>query len=127
MAEQKSRRETKRKTIGPNIRLVPFRNSDQPTVSNVTQVSRAPTFVYIDFGFLESAVLDSLSHFGRSCGKIPEALAGKLVVRIALGIDTITILHKQLGEIVGGFSARQSLSRKNPHRKKNRASRKSEN
>ena len=99
MAEQ----EPEEKTVGLNIRLAPIGNSDQPVFTNFTRLNGAPGMVFVDFGFLEPAALDTLARLAKSGGKIPESLTGKLAVRVALGFDTVAALHQQLGQVVAGF------------------------
>jgi len=107
MAEQDTKQETQEKQVGPNIRLTPVDHSDQPMLANFTRLNGAPGMVFVDFGFLEPAALSALSRLARSGGKIPETLAGKLAVRVALGYDTLTALHQQLGQVVAGLKAQR--------------------
>jgi hypothetical protein len=92
-----------RKGSSLNVRLTPVEGSDQPVLANFTRISGAPGIVFVDFGFLEPAALDALTRLARSGGKIPETLTGKLAVRVALGCDTLTTLHRQLGQVIGGL------------------------
>lgn len=96
------------KSVGLNIRLAPVENSDQPVLSNFTSINGAPGMVFVDFGFLEPAALSALSRLAQTGGKIPETLAGKLAVRVALGYDTLAALHQQLGQVVDGLKSQQS-------------------
>ena len=67
MADAKSKKETEQATTAPaadapkakglGIRLMPVDNSDQPVVANYTTLNVAPGMVFIDFGFLEPAML----------------------------------------------------------------------
>ena len=91
-----------------NIRLNPVGNSDQPVLSNFTNLNGAPGMVFVDFGFLEPAALEGLSRAARTGGKMPESLSGKLAVRVALGYDTLTALHQQLGRVVAGLQAQRA-------------------
>ena len=113
MAEAK---EVQKESAGLNIRLAPVDNSDQPMLANFTRLNGAPGMVFVDFGFLEPAALSALSRLAQSGGKIPETLAGKLAVRVALGYDTLSALHQQLGQVIEGLKAQQS--RKAPSPKK---------
>src|SRR6266498_2091431 len=54
------------------IRLVQVDNSDQPVVANYTAINVAPGMVFVDFGFLEPAMLAALPRVARSGGKLPE-------------------------------------------------------
>ncbi len=106
MSEAKEQQE---KSVGLNIRLAPVASSDQPVLANFTRLNGAPGMVFVDFGFLEPAALSALSRLAQSGGKIPETLTGKLAVRVALGYDTLSALHQQLGQVIGGLKAQQSL------------------
>ena len=86
------------------IRLQPVDNSDQPVLANYTNLNISPGMVFIDFGFLEPAMLAALPRVARSGGKLPERLNGKLAVRVALGYDTLANLHQQLGRVLTGLS-----------------------
>jgi len=112
MAEANQKQGVPDKTVGLNIRLAPVASSDQPVFANITRVNGAPGVVFVDFGFLEPAALDTLSRLARSGGKIPETLNGKLAVRVALGYDTLSALHQQLTQAVEGLKARHSAEQK---------------
>ena len=117
MAEQNAALKTQERTVGLNIQLAPVGNSDQPLLSNFTSLNGAPGMVFINFGFLEPAALDALSRLARSGGKIPETLAGKLAVRVALGYDSIAALHQQLGQVVAGLNAQAAANAPPPKAK----------
>jgi hypothetical protein len=109
MAEQTKEQTTAEpRPVGLNIRLAPVNNSDQPVLANFTLLHGAPGMVFVDFGFLEPAALSALSRLAQSGGKIPENLNGKLAVRVALGYDTLSALHQQLGQVIGGLKAQQA-------------------
>lgn len=112
MAEQNEKQASQGKSVGLNIRLAPVENSDQPVLANFTRLNGAPGMVFVDFGFLEPAALSALSRLAQSGGKIPENLNGKLAVRVALGYDTLSALHQQLGQVIGGLKAQQAAPAK---------------
>jgi hypothetical protein len=92
-----------RKSLG--IRLAPADNSDQPVVANCTQLNVAPGMVFIDFGFLEPAMMNALPRVAKAGGKLPESIRGRLAVRVAVGYDTLAGLHQQLGRMLAGLDA----------------------
>lgn len=92
-----------RKSLG--IRLAPIENSDQPVVANYTQLNAAPGMVFIDFGFLEPAMMNALPRVAKAGGKLPESIGGRLAVRVAVGYDTLAGLHQQLGRMLAGLDA----------------------
>ena len=108
MAEQNDKQTTQDKTVALNIRLAPVDNSDQPLLANFTRLHGAPGMVFVDFGFFEPSALSALSQLARTGGKIPETLAGKLAVRVALGYDAVAGLHQQLGQVMEGMKAQQA-------------------
>jgi hypothetical protein len=86
------------------IRLAPVENSDQPVVANYSAINVSPGMAFLDFGFLEPAMLAALPRVARAGGKLPERLNGKLAVRVALGYDALANLHQQLGQVLQGLS-----------------------
>jgi hypothetical protein len=92
--------------MGLAIRLVPAQNSDQPVVSNYSSLSTAPGMAFIDFGFLEPAVLSAIPRLAKQGGKLPETLNGRLAVRVAMGYDGLASLHQQLGRMLLELNAR---------------------
>jgi hypothetical protein len=86
------------------LRLTPVRDSDQPIVANYTALNVAPGMVFIDFGFIEPAMLAALPRVARSGGKLPESINGRLAARVALGYDALAGLHQQLGSVLKGLS-----------------------
>jgi len=98
-----------------SVRLVPVGNSDQAIVSNYSSINLAPSMAFIDFGFLEPAVLASLPRLARSGGKMPEKLNGRLAVRVAVGYDSLAGLHQQIGQVLKGLNtARAAAAAKKP-------------
>jgi hypothetical protein len=111
MADAKSRKESEQVSAGAasaeaprakglGIRLVPVEKSDQPVLTNYTSVNVAPGMIFIDFGFLEPAMLTALPRVARQGGKLPESVNGKLAVRVAMGYDGLANLHQQLGNVL---------------------------
>jgi hypothetical protein len=68
--------------------------------------------VYVDFGFLEPAMLAALPRVAKEGGKLPERLNGKLAVRVAMGYDTMANLHQQLGRVLAGLGEVAGKGRK---------------
>jgi hypothetical protein len=99
-----------RQSLG--IRLAPVDNSDQPVFANYSAVNVAPGIAFVDFGFLEPALLTALPRVARQGGKLPESLNGKLAVRVAMGYDGLANLHQQLGRVLGGLREAQAKAGK---------------
>jgi hypothetical protein len=108
MAEQKGKKDNEQsasaaagtKPTQLGLRLAPVDGSDQPVFANVCAVNVSPGVAFIDFGFLEPAMLAALPRVARSGGKLPERIEGKLTVRVALGVDALANLHQQLGRVL---------------------------
>jgi hypothetical protein len=107
-SEQAAEQTAERKPLG--LRLVPSGNSDQPVFANVCNVNVAPGVAFIDFGFLEPAMLTALPRVAKQGGKLPERIEGRLAVRVALGVEALASLHQQIGRVL---SAGQRAAKKN--------------
>lgn len=94
-----------RTNIELNVRLTPSGNSEQPVFSNFTIVNVAPGTVFVDFGFLEPGVLSALPQMVREGTKLPDALNGRLSVRVAMGLDAMANLHQQLSRVIANLNA----------------------
>lgn len=97
-------------TLG--VRLTPVGNSNQPVVANYCLINIAPGMAFIDFGFLEPAMLAALPRLAREGGKLPERVNGRLAVRVALGYDALAGLHQQIGRVLAGVRQQQSAGGK---------------
>ena len=86
-----------KKPAGMGIRLAPVGDSDQPVVANYTTLNVSPGMVFVDFGFLEPAVLAALPRVAKQGGKLSERLNGKLAVRVAMGYDAWQICTSNWG------------------------------
>lgn len=103
---------TKASTKSIGLRLAPVDNSDQPKVANYTSLNPSPGFVYLDFGFLEPAVLAALPKIAKQGGKLPDSLNGKLAVRVAVGYDTAANLYQQLGQMLARVGAAMTAEKR---------------
>lgn len=89
------------------LRLMPVGNSDQPVFANYAALNVAPGVVFIDFGFIEPAVVAALPQVARQGGKLPETINGRLAVRVALTYDTVQQLKRQLDQLAGSRAGRK--------------------
>ena len=94
--------ETKGKPVSIGVRLQPVSNADQPIVANHTALHPTSGMVLIDFGFIEPELLATLPRLAKQGKKLPDAMEGKLVTRVALGPDALTGLHRQLSQLLAG-------------------------
>ena len=100
------------KSIGMGVRLTPSADSDRPVFSNFTNVNVAPGTVFVDFGFLEPGVLSALPQMVKDGNKLPEAINGRLSVRVAMGLDAMANLHQQLSRVITGLNAAAAEAQK---------------
>ena len=87
------------------VRLAPVDNSDQPVLANYASVSVAPGMAFIDFGFLEPGLLAAIPQVAQQSGKLPQAVNGKLVVRVAMSYVTLAALDEQVKKMLTGVRA----------------------
>jgi hypothetical protein len=97
MPEQTKRVE---QAVAVNVKLMPVGQSDQPVSANVSVVNVAQGIAYLDFGFIEPPVLASVALASRQGGKLPESMEGKLVVRVAMGLDALQRHEQQLQQLL---------------------------
>lgn len=110
MADAKSKKENETVTDAPKarnlgIRLMPVENSDQPVVANYTALTPGSGMVFIDFGFLDPAMLMALPRVAQQGGKLPESVNGKLAVRVAMGYDALQNLKAQIDRLAAAGRA----------------------
>lgn len=96
------------KIVSLNVRLLPAANSDQPLSANHTRVGMVQGIAYLDFGFIEPAVLAEVARNAQNGGTVPKNLEGKLVTRVALPLEAIARLHQQLRQVLVGLRGRQA-------------------
>ena len=66
-----------------NVRLRAVEQSDQPIMSNFATVTVAQGIAYLDFGFIEPALLAKVMVDSQNGQALPEYVEGKPVVRSA--------------------------------------------
>ena len=106
--------------IDLKLNLIPAGQSEQPVLANYSQLSLAPGIAYIDFGFVEPAAVAALTKTVRSGGKPPASINGRLAVRVAMGLDTLSQLEQQLGAALRELRAGAEAAREraaNPAKK----------
>lgn len=94
--------------VALNVKLTPVENSDQPVSANYTTVGVVQGLAYLDFGFIEPAVLAMLARSARDGNAIPKSLDGKLVVRVAMGLDVLQRLHQQIQHVLIGLRGKRT-------------------
>lgn len=92
-----------KKTIALNVRLKPTEPSAHPLASNYTNVGVAQGIAYLDFGFIEPAMLAAIAKTSKDGQSAPKGLEGHLVTRVAVGVDVLARLHQQIQQVLIGL------------------------
>ena len=94
MSEQKS------KASPLNVRLKPTELTAHPLATNYTNVGVAQGIAYVDFGFIEPALLGAIAKAAKDGQAAPKGLEGHLVTRVAMGVDVLARLHQQIQHVM---------------------------
>lgn len=95
-------------TISLNVRLKPSEPSAHPHTVNYSNVGVAQGIAYMDFGFIEPAVLAAIVKTAKDGQAAPKGLDGHLVTRVAMGVDVLARLQQQIQQVLVGLrDARQ--------------------
>ena len=98
-------------TIALNVRLKPSDSSAHPRAVNYTNVGVAQGIAYLDFGFIEPALLAAVAKTAKDGQAAPKGLDGHLVTRVALSVDNLAQLHQQIQQVLVGLrTARKQKS-----------------
>lgn len=101
--------EPKDTTIELNVRLKPSESSAHPRAANYTNVGIAQDIAYLDFGFIEPALLASIVKNAKGGQAAPKGLDGHLVTRVAMDIGSLARLQQQIEQVLESMrTARQS-------------------
>jgi hypothetical protein len=95
--------ERKDKAIPMNGRLKPSESSAHPLATNYTNVGVAQSIAYVDFGFIEPALLGAIAKTVKDGQAAPKGLDGHLVARVAMGVDVLARLHQQIQQVLVGM------------------------
>ncbi len=100
--------ESKDTTIALNVRLKPSDSSAHPRAANYTNVGVAQGIAYLDFGFIEPALLAAIAKTAKDGQAAPKGLDGYLVTRVAMDLGALARLQQQIQQVLVGLqSARQ--------------------
>lgn len=91
--------ETKDTAIALNVRLKPSESSAHPRASNYTNVGIAQGIAYLDFGFIEPAVLAAIAKTAKDGQAAPKSLDGHLITRVAMDVGALARLHQQIQQM----------------------------
>jgi hypothetical protein len=93
--------------LGVTVRLKPAGPADQPVLVNYTHVGLAEGLAYLDFGFLEPALLGAVVQRVKQGEALPEHLEGARSARVALPLDSVVRLYQQLQQVLVGLPSRK--------------------
>ena len=94
------------------VRLRPVEQSDQPIMSNFATLAVAQGIAYLDFGFIEPALLATVMVASQNGKALPEQVEGKLVARVSLGLDVLGRLQHQMQQVFLSMGQAQVNGRK---------------
>jgi hypothetical protein len=83
-----------------NVWLRTVEQSDQPIASNFATVTVAQGIAYVDFGFIEPALLAKTMMDSQSGKALPDQFDDKLVARISVGLDVLARLQHQVQQVL---------------------------
>jgi hypothetical protein len=104
--------EPKGTTIALNVRLKPSDSSAHPRAVNYTNVGIAQGIAYLDFGFVEPALLASIAKTAKDGQAAPKGLDGHIVTRVAMDVGALTRLQQQIQQVLGGLGGVQKSNKK---------------
>lgn len=87
------------KVSAVNVRLRAVEQSDQPIAANFATVAVAQGIAYLDFGFIEPALLAKVMVDVQNGKAVPEQVEGKLVARVSLGLDVLARLQHKMHQV----------------------------
>lgn len=95
--------ESKNPTIALNVSLKPSDSSAHPRAANYTNVAIAQGTAYLDFGFIEPALLAAIAKTAKDGQAAPKGLDGHLVTRVAMDVVSLARLQQQIQQVLGGL------------------------
>ncbi len=104
--------ESKDTTIALNVRLKPSDASAHPQAANYTNVGVAQGIVYLDFGFIEPALLAAIAKTAKDGQAAPKGLDGHLVTRVAMDVGALARLQQQIQQVLVGLQTGKQLKPK---------------
>src|SRR5262245_11130940 len=92
--------EAKDKVLALGVRLKSSDSSAHPRAANYTNVGVAQGIAYLDFGFIEPALLGAIANSAKNGQAAPKGIEGQLVTRVAMGVDVLVRLHQQIQQVL---------------------------
>lgn len=88
--------DSQNKTIAINVRLKPSDSSSHPRAANYTNVAIVQGMAYLDFGFIEPALLAEIAKATKNGHAAPKGVDGHLVTRVAMKVSALARLQQQI-------------------------------
>lgn len=88
-----------------NVRLNPSDSSAHPRATNYTTVGMVQGIAYLDFGFLEPALLASVAKATNEGQATPKRVDGHLVSRVTMDVNALAHLYQQIRQVLVGVQA----------------------
>lgn len=82
----------------------------EPHQANYSHVGVAQSIAYVDFGFIEPALLGAIAKIAKDGQAAPKVIDGQLVTRVVMGVDVLARLHQQIQYVL--VSMRDALQGK---------------
>jgi hypothetical protein len=103
MEEQSSTKRPHDRTVAMPVQLKADHEASQPVLANYAHASIVQGLAYLDFGFLEPALMGTVLQRAQQGATLPRQLDGRVASRVALPLDTLVRLHQQLTQVVKGL------------------------
>jgi hypothetical protein len=110
MAEESSAKVAETKTMAINVRLKPGEHVGRPILANYINIEIAEGIAYINCGFIEPATLLEMAKRSQNVQTGSKQIEGSLTTRVALPLDTLFRLHRQLSHVLSGIGRTASVS-----------------
>ncbi|MDF2458478.1 MAG: hypothetical protein K0S79_894 [Nitrospira sp.] len=99
--------QVKNQALALNVRLKSHDSSaHHPRAANYTHVAVSQGIAYVDFGFIEPALLGAIAINTKNGQASPGGVDGQLTTRVAMGVDALARLHQQVQQVL--FSLRDA-------------------
>lgn len=98
------------KSAAVNVTLRGGEQASHPALANYTTVGVAQGLVYLDFGFLEPAMLAAATRAGQNGDGSSKTLEGRVTTRVAMPLDSFLRLHQQIKSVIGGLRGKRNAT-----------------
>jgi hypothetical protein len=87
-------------SVALKVQLNPSDSSAHPRMTNYTTVGMAHGMAYLDCGFIEPALLAAIAKTAKDGQAAPKRLGGHLVARIAMDVNALAHLQRQIQQVL---------------------------